>query len=50
MSVQDKVEIRKLPTGMPWLDEILGGGLPEFSFNIIAVAPGIEDKAPHHRS
>jgi circadian clock protein KaiC len=40
MSVQDKVEIRKLPTGVPGLDEILGGGLPEFSFNIIAGAPG----------
>lgn len=40
MSLQDKVEIRKLPTGVPGLDEILGGGLPEFSFNIIAGAPG----------
>ncbi|MCA1632753.1 MAG: AAA family ATPase [Acidobacteria bacterium] len=40
MSVQDKVEIRTLPTGVPGLDEILGGGLPEFSFNIIAGAPG----------
>ena len=25
---------------MPGLDEILGGGLPEYSFNIIAAAPG----------
>jgi len=40
MSTQDKVVIRKLPTGVPGLDEILGGGLPEFSFNIIAGAPG----------
>src|SRR4028118_798150 len=40
MSVHDKVEIRTLPTGVPGLDEILGGGLPEFSFNIIAGAPG----------
>ena len=40
MSVQDKVSIRKLQTGVPGLDEILGGGLPEFSFNIIAGAPG----------
>ncbi len=40
MSVQEKVGIRKLPTGVPGLDEILGGGLPEFSFNIIAGAPG----------
>jgi predicted ATP-dependent serine protease len=34
------VIIRKLPTGVPGLDEILGGGIPEFSFNIIAGAPG----------
>jgi len=40
MSVQDKVTIQKLPTGVPGLDEILGGGLPEFSFNIIAGEPG----------
>jgi circadian clock protein KaiC len=40
MSTQDKVKIRKLPTGVPGLDEIVGGGLPEFSFNIIAGAPG----------
>ena len=37
---QDRVIIRKLPTGVPGLDEILGGGLPEFSFNILAGAPG----------
>jgi circadian clock protein KaiC len=40
MSAQDKVTIHKLPTGVPGLDEIVGGGLPEFSFNIIAGAPG----------
>jgi circadian clock protein KaiC len=40
MNVKDKVSIRTLPTGVPGLDEILGGGLPEFSFNIIAGAPG----------
>lgn len=40
MSGQDKVIIKKLPTGVPGLDEILGGGLPEYSFNIIAGAPG----------
>jgi circadian clock protein KaiC len=34
------VPIRQLPTGVPGLDEILGGGLPEFSFNIVAGAPG----------
>jgi circadian clock protein KaiC len=40
MSGPNAVIIRKLPTGVPGLDEILGGGLPEFSFNIIAGAPG----------
>jgi circadian clock protein KaiC len=35
-----KVKIRKLPTGVSGLDDILGGGIPEFSFNIIAAAPG----------
>jgi len=34
------VRIRRLPTGVSGLDEILGGGLPEYSFNIIAGAPG----------
>src|SRR5476649_1082483 len=37
---KDRVTIRQLPTGVPGLDEILGGGLPEYSFNIIAGAPG----------
>jgi circadian clock protein KaiC len=32
--------IRRLSTGIPGLDQILGGGLPEFSFNLIAGAPG----------
>src|SRR3984957_12489473 len=36
----EKVRIEQLPTGVPGLDDILGGGLPEFSFNIIAGAPG----------
>jgi circadian clock protein KaiC len=35
-----KVKIRQLPTGVSGLDEIMGGGLSEFSFNIIAGAPG----------
>jgi circadian clock protein KaiC len=35
-----KVTIRKLPTGVRGLDDILGGGIPEFSFNIIAGTPG----------
>ncbi|HZL33754.1 MAG TPA: ATPase domain-containing protein [Tepidisphaeraceae bacterium] len=40
MSEHGKVIIHKLKTGVPGLDEILGGGLPEFSFNIIAGSPG----------
>ena len=35
-----KVTIRKLPTGVRGLDDIMGGGIPEFSFNIIAGSPG----------
>jgi circadian clock protein KaiC len=35
-----KVMIRKLPTGVRGLDDILGGGIPEFSFNVIAGMPG----------
>ena len=34
------VTIKKIPTGVRGLDEILGGGIPEFSFNIIAGPPG----------
>ncbi len=39
-SLPEKVKIRQLPTGVRGLNEILGGGLPEFSFNILAGAPG----------
>ncbi|HTF90523.1 MAG TPA: ATPase domain-containing protein [Planctomycetota bacterium] len=35
-----KATIHRLATGVPGLDEILGGGLPEFSFNLIAGQPG----------
>jgi len=35
-----RVAINRLQTGVPGLDEILGGGLPEFSFNVIGGAPG----------
>ena len=35
-----KVTIQKIPTGVRGLDDILGGGIPEFSFNIIAGTPG----------
>ena len=35
-----KVALLKLSTGVPGLDILLGGGLSEFSFNLIAGAPG----------
>ncbi len=38
--MNSKVNINRLATGVPGLDEVLGGGLPEFSFNLIAGTPG----------
>ena len=35
-----RVAITQLPSGVPGLDDVLGGGLPEFSFNLIAGGPG----------
>jgi circadian clock protein KaiC len=35
-----KATITRLSTGVPGFDEVLGGGLPEFSFNVIAGPPG----------
>jgi circadian clock protein KaiC len=40
VSTSAKVTIHKLPTGVPGLDDILAGGISEYSFNIIAGAPG----------
>lgn len=40
MTAERKVEINKLLTGVPGLDAVLCGGLPEYSFNIVAGAPG----------
>jgi circadian clock protein KaiC len=37
---QKPVVIRKLASGVPGFDEVLGGGIPEYSFNMIAGAPG----------
>jgi circadian clock protein KaiC len=31
----NRVPIRTLPSGVPGLDEVLGGGIPEFSLNLI---------------
>jgi circadian clock protein KaiC len=36
----EKVSIRRLPSGVHGLDAVLGGGIPEFSFNLIGGAPG----------
>jgi circadian clock protein KaiC len=33
-------EFERLATGVPGLDEVLGGGIPEYSFNLIAGEPG----------
>src|SRR5688572_15031874 len=35
-----RVLIRQLATGVPGLDDVLGGGLPELSFNLIVGGPG----------
>ena len=40
VSPLSKATIRTLSTGVRGLDDILGGGIPEFSFNIIAASPG----------
>jgi circadian clock protein KaiC len=38
--MNDKVTIERLASGVPGLDEVLGGGIPAFSFNVIAGQPG----------
>src|SRR5215203_6126836 len=40
MSDSGKVTIERLPSGVPRLDDVLGGGIPEYSFNVIAGDPG----------
>jgi circadian clock protein KaiC len=40
MSSPESSIIRNVPTGVPGLDAVLGGGLCEYSFNLIAGAPG----------
>ena len=37
----DRPLIGLLATGVPGLDAVLGGGLPEFSFNLVAGGPGV---------
>jgi len=38
--MNNNVAIHRLATGVPGLDAILGGGLPEYSFNLIIGPPG----------
>ena len=40
MTTRRNSTIRLLPSGVPGLDTVLGGGLPEYSFNLIAGTPG----------
>jgi len=37
---RNKVTLQKIPTGVRGFDEILGGGIPKYSLNIIAGTPG----------
>lgn len=36
----ENVLIHRLPSGVPGLDDVLGGGIPEYSFNLVAGGPG----------
>ncbi len=38
--MNESVSIRKLHSGVPGLDDVLGGGIPELSFNLICGGPG----------
>src|SRR5919112_6650688 len=40
MSESRPVSIQRLPSGVSKLDDILGGGWPEYSFNLIVGEPG----------
>jgi circadian clock protein KaiC len=40
MTTRRNGPIRLLATGVPGLDTVLGGGLPEYSFNLLAGGPG----------
>jgi circadian clock protein KaiC len=47
--VNEAVQIKKLPSGVPGLDAVLGGGIPELSFNLIAGSPGCGKTAMAHQ-
>lgn len=38
--MSDRVSIRVLPSGIPGLDEVLGGGIPELSLTLVAGSSG----------
>src|SRR5437762_8742696 len=40
MSESQNVSINRLPSGVGKLDAILGGGWPEYSFNLVVGEPG----------
>src|SRR3954471_9984058 len=40
MSEAGRVSIKRLPAGVSKLDDILGGGWPEYSFNLVVGEPG----------
>src|SRR6476661_6506154 len=40
MNGGERALIRSLASGVSGLDTVLGGGLPEFSFNLVAGGPG----------
>jgi len=40
MTALEQPIIRNIPTGVPGLDSVLGGGLCEYSFNLVAGPPG----------
>jgi circadian clock protein KaiC len=40
VKTEERAVIRSLPSGVRGLDAVLGGGLPEYSFNLLAGGPG----------
>jgi circadian clock protein KaiC len=40
VSREKRPQIRSIVSGVPGLDAVLGGGLPEYSFNLLAGSPG----------
>jgi circadian clock protein KaiC len=40
MTTKTRVKLELLQTGVPGLDRVLGGGIPEYSFNLVAGGPG----------